>query len=167
MQISERTRGYRAVSASPSRVQFNHAVQFPLNLVAHKVAPAIAAGCPFVLKPAAKTPVGALIIGEVLAETGLPKGAFSILPCSNDDAAQLVEDERIALLSFTGGLVGWELKARAGRKKVVLELGGNAACIVDEDPGADLDSVVERLVSGAYYQSGQSCIGVQSIHAHA
>jgi acyl-CoA reductase-like NAD-dependent aldehyde dehydrogenase len=140
---------------------------FPLNLVAHKVAPAIAAGCPFVLKPAAKTPVGALIIGEVLAETDLPKGAFSILPCSNDDAGLLVEDERIALLSFTGGLVGWELKARAGRKKVVLELGGNAACIVDADPGRPLDEVVARLVSGAYYQSGQSCIGVQRIYAHA
>src|SRR5690606_37893004 len=104
---------------------------FPLNLVAHKVAPAIAAGCPFVLKPAAKTPLGALIIGEVLAETDLPPGAFSILPCSNEDAAALVEDERIALFSFTGGEVGWELKSRAGRKKVVLELGGNAACIVD------------------------------------
>ncbi len=139
---------------------------FPLNLVAHKVAPAIAAGCPFVLKPAAKTPVGALIIGEVLAETDLPKGAFSILPCSNEDAAQLVEDERIALLSFTGGLVGWDLKARAGRKKVTLELGGNAACIVDADPGAPLDDVVERLVFGAYYQSGQSCISVQRIYAH-
>jgi acyl-CoA reductase-like NAD-dependent aldehyde dehydrogenase len=139
---------------------------FPLNLVAHKVAPALAAGCPFVLKPAAKTPVGALIIGEVLAETDLPKGAFSILPCSNDDAGLLVEDERIALLSFTGGLVGWDLKARAGRKKVMLELGGNAACIVDAEPGQPLDAVVERLVFGAYYQSGQSCISVQRIHAH-
>src|SRR3546814_5717236 len=96
-------------------------------------------GCPFVLKPAAKTPVGALIIGAVLAETDLPKGAFSILPCSNDDAGLLVEDERIRLLSFTGGLVGWDLKARAGKKKVVLELGSNAACIVDDEPGLDLD----------------------------
>src|SRR5690606_572844 len=125
-----------------------------------------AAGCPFVLKPAAKTPVGALIIGEVLAETDLPKGAFSILACSNEDAAALTEDERIALLSFTGGLVGWELKARAGRKKVTLELGGNAACIVDADPGARLDHVVDRLVFGAYYQSGQSCISVQHILVH-
>jgi acyl-CoA reductase-like NAD-dependent aldehyde dehydrogenase len=169
LAISPRTRGYRGmvkrvpVGACGFITPFN----FPLNLVAHKVAPAIAAGCPFVLKPAAKTPVGALIMGEVLAETGLPKGAFSILPCSNDDAAILVEDERIALLSFTGGLVGWDLKARAGRKKVVLELGGNAACIVDADPGAKLDHVVERLVSGAYYQSGQSCIGVQRIYVHA
>ena len=168
LQVSPRTRGYRGmvkrvpVGACAFITPFN----FPLNLVAHKVAPAIAAGCPFVLKPAAKTPVGALIIGEVLAETDLPKGAFSILPCSNEDASILVEDERIALLSFTGGLVGWDLKARAGRKKVVLELGGNAACIVDADPGATLGHVVERLVSGAYYQSGQSCIAVQRIYVH-
>jgi acyl-CoA reductase-like NAD-dependent aldehyde dehydrogenase len=168
MEISKRTRGYRGmvkrvpIGACAFITPFN----FPLNLVAHKVAPAIAAGCPFVLKPAAKTPVGALIIGAVLAEADLPKGAFSILPCSNEDAGLLVEDERIKLLSFTGGLVGWELKARAGRKKVVLELGGNAACIVDDEPGVDLDAVVERIVFGAYYQSGQSCIGVQRIFAH-
>ena len=169
LEISKRTRGYRGlVKRVPiGPCAFITPFNFPLNLVAHKVAPAIAAGCPFVLKPAAKTPVGALLIGEVLAETDLPDGAFSILPCSNDDAGLLVEDERIKLLSFTGGLVGWELKARAGRKKVTLELGGNAACIVDEDPGADLDHVVERLVSGAYYQSGQSCISVQRIYVHA
>ena len=169
LQISKRTRGYRGmvkrvpIGACAFITPFN----FPLNLVAHKVAPAIAAGCPFVLKPAPKTPVGALILGEILAETDLPKGAFSILPCSNEDASLLVEDERIALLSFTGGLVGWELKARAGRKKVTLELGGNAACIIDADPGVSLDQVVERLVFGAYYQSGQSCISVQQIHVHA
>lgn len=168
LAISPRTQAYRGftrqmpVGACSFITPFN----FPLNLVAHKVAPAIAAGCPFVLKPAAKTPVGALIIGEVLAETDLPEGAFSILACSNEDAAALTEDERIALLSFTGGLVGWELKARAGRKKVTLELGGNAACIVDADPGLPLDDVVERLVFGAYYQSGQSCISVQHILAH-
>lgn len=169
LEISPRTRGYRGmVKRVPIGVcAFITPFNFPLNLVAHKVAPAIAAGCPFVLKPAAKTPVGALIIGEVLAETDLPKGAFSILPCSNDDAALLVEDERIKLLSFTGGLVGWDLKARAGHKKVTLELGGNAACIVDSDPGADLDYVVERLLFGAYYQSGQSCISVQRIYAHS
>ena len=169
MEISKRTRGYRGmvkrVPVGPCA--FITPFNFPLNLVAHKVAPAIAAGCPFVLKPAAKTPVGALIIGAVLAETDLPKGAFSILPCSNDDAGLLVEDARIKLLSFTGGLVGWDLKARAGKKKVVLELGGNAACIVDDDPGLDLDAVAERIVFGAYYQSGQSCIGVQRIFAHA
>jgi acyl-CoA reductase-like NAD-dependent aldehyde dehydrogenase len=169
LQVSQRTRGYRGmvkrvpVGACGFITPFN----FPLNLVAHKVAPAIAAGCPFVLKPAAKTPIGALIIAGVLAETDLPPGAFSVLPCSNEDAGLLVEDDRIALLSFTGGLVGWDLKARAGRKKVTLELGGNAACIVDADPGLPLDTVVERLVSGAYYQSGQSCISVQRIFVHA
>ena len=169
LQVSPRTRGYRGmvkrvpIGACGFITPFN----FPLNLVAHKVAPAIAAGCPFVLKPAAKTPVGALIIAQVLAETDLPEGAFSVLPCSNSDAGRLVEDDRIALLSFTGGLVGWDLKARAGRKKVTLELGGNAACIVDADPGLPLDAVVERLVSGAYYQSGQSCISVQRIFVHA
>lgn len=169
LQISPRTRGYRGMTrrVPVGLCSFITPFNFPLNLVAHKVAPAIAAGCPFVLKPSEKTPIGALIIGEVLAETDLPKGAFSVLPCSNDDAAQLVEDERIALLSFTGGLVGWDLKARAGRKKVTLELGGNAACIIDADPGAPLDEVVERMVFGAYYQSGQSCISVQRIYAHA
>lgn len=168
LQLSPRTHGYRGMTRRvPVGVcSFITPFNFPLNLVAHKVAPAIAAGCPFVLKPAAKTPLGALIIGEVLAETDLPAGAFSILPCSNEDASALVEDERIALFSFTGGEVGWELKSRAGRKKVVLELGGNAACIVDADPGRDLDAVVRRLVSGAYYQSGQSCISVQRILAH-
>ena len=168
LQISKRTRGYRGmvkrVPVGPC--SFITPFNFPLNLVAHKVAPAIAAGCPFVLKPAVKTPIGALIIGEILAETDLPKGAFSVICCSNEDAAALTEDERIALLSFTGGLIGWELKARAGRKKVTLELGGNAACIVDDDPGVPLDQVVERLVFGAYYQSGQSCISVQRIYAH-
>ena len=169
LQISERTVGYRGmVKRVPIGVcslitPFN----FPLNLVAHKVAPAIAAGCPFVLKPALKTPIGALIIAGILAETDLPAGAFSVVTCSDEDASPLVEDDRIALLSFTGGLIGWDLKARSGRKKVVLELGGNAACIVDADPGVALDEVVKRLVSGAYYQSGQSCIGVQRIYAHA
>src|SRR6476620_9291553 len=168
LQISPRTRGYRGmVKRVPIGVcAFITPFNFPLNLVAHKVAPAIAAGCPFVLKPALKTPVGALIIGEVLAETDLPKGAFSIVTCSNEDAGLLVEDPRIALLSFTGGMVGWDLKARAGRKKVTLELGGNAACIVDVDPGQPLDDVVERMVFGAYYQSGQSCISVQRILVH-
>ena len=138
---------------------------FPLNLVAHKVAPAIAAGCPFVLKPASATPLGALVIGEILAETKLPKGAFSILPMSAADAAPLVEDERLKLLSFTGSPeVGWELKRRAGKKKVALELGGNAAVIVERD--ADLADAVQRIVFGAFYQSGQSCIKTQRILVH-
>ena len=107
---------------------------FPLNLVAHKVAPAIAVGCPFVLKPSSRTPLGALIIGEILAETELPKGAFSILPCSRQDADPFTTDARFKLLSFTGSpQVGWDMKARCGKKKIVLELGGNAAVVVDSD----------------------------------
>jgi len=168
LELASRLDGYhgytRRVPLGP--VSFITPFNFPLNLVAHKVAPAIAAGCPFVLKPAEKTPIGALIIGEILAETDLPKGAFSILTLDGKHAAPLVEDERFKLLSFTGGQIGWELKARAGRKKVVLELGGNAACIVDADQGPHLNRVVERLIFGAFYQSGQSCIGVQRIYAH-
>ncbi|MFA7322494.1 MAG: aldehyde dehydrogenase family protein, partial [Dokdonella sp.] len=138
-----------------------------LNLAAHKVAPGIAAGCPFVLKPASRTPIGALIIGEVLAETDLPKGAFSILPAHRDGADLFTTDDRLKLLSFTGSpAVGWDLKARAGKKKVVLELGGNAACIIDADQRERLDAVIERVIFGAFYQSGQSCIGVQRILVH-
>jgi acyl-CoA reductase-like NAD-dependent aldehyde dehydrogenase len=102
----------------------------------------------------------------VLAETDLPEGAFSVVPCQIADIAPLVEDPRLRLLSFTGSKIGWDLKARAGQKKVVLELGGNAACIVDADQGDDLDAVAERLAFGAFYQSGQSCISVQRILAH-
>lgn len=168
LEISARTRGYRGfVKRVPiGPCSFITPFNFPLNLVAHKVAPAIAAGCPFVLKPSERTPIGALIIGAVLAETDLPKGAFSILPCNVEDADPFVEDERLKLLSFTGGQIGWELKKRAGKKKVVLELGGNAACIVDADQRPRLDFVVARLVSGTFYQSGQSCIGVQRILVH-
>ena len=138
---------------------------FPLNLTAHKIAPALAVGCPFVLKPASLTPVGALLIGEILAETDLPKGAFSILPCKRDGAALFTEDPRFKLLSFTGSpAVGWDLKAKAGKKKVVLELGGNAACIIDAD--ANIADTVERVIFGAFYQSGQSCIKAQRILVH-
>jgi acyl-CoA reductase-like NAD-dependent aldehyde dehydrogenase len=169
LEISPRTRGYRGfVKRVPlGPCAFITPFNFPLNLVAHKVAPAIAAGCPFVLKPSEKTPIGALIIGEALAETDLPRGAFSVLPCKIEDADPFVEDERLKLLSFTGGQVGWDLKKRAGRKKVVLELGGNAACIVDADQRERLDFVIERLISGSFYQSGQSCIKVQRILVHA
>ena len=170
LEISARARGYRGftrrVPIGPCA--FVSPFNFPLNLAAHKIAPAIAAGCPFVLKPASRTPIGALIIGEVLAQTELPAGAFSILPAHREGADLFTTDPRLKLLSFTGSpAVGWALKARAGQKKVVLELGGNAACIVDADQGADLDRVVERLVFGAYYQSGQSCISVQRILVHA
>lgn len=138
---------------------------FPLNLVAHKVAPAIAAGCPWILKPALRTPVSALLLGEILADCDLPPGAFSILTCEHDAARPLVEDDRIKFLSFTGSpAAGWQLKAQAGRKRVALELGGNAACIVDRD--ADLIRAVERITFGAFYGSGQSCISVQRILIH-
>ena len=167
MGISARADAYRGmwkrVPLGP--VSFIAPFNFPLNLVAHKVAPAIAIGCPFVLKPASLTPVGALVIGEILAETDLPEGAFSILPCRRDGATLFTTDPRLKLLSFTGSQdVGWELKSRAGKKKVILELGGNAAVIVDED--TDLDDAVQRITIGAFYQSGQSCIGVQRIMVH-
>jgi acyl-CoA reductase-like NAD-dependent aldehyde dehydrogenase len=167
LDISPRAKGYmgmwKRVPIGPC--SFISPFNFPLNLAAHKIAPAIAVGCPFVMKPASKTPLGALIMGEVLAETDLPEGAFSILPASRDGADLFTEDDRLKLLSFTGSPgVGWDLKAKAGKKPVVLELGGNAAVIVDKD--ADLDHALERIIFGAFYQSGQSCIGVQRIIIH-
>ena len=133
--------------------------------MAHKVGPAIAAGNPFIVKPASLTPVSALILGEILSEAGLPEGAFSILPLGREDAENLAGDPRMKLLSFTGSPdVGWRLKSLAGRMKVSLELGGNAACVVDE--GADLDNVTQRITAGAFGQAGQSCISVQRIFAH-
>jgi acyl-CoA reductase-like NAD-dependent aldehyde dehydrogenase len=167
LEISARARGYSAmwkrVPIGPC--SFISPFNFPLNLAAHKIAPALAIGCPFVMKPASLTPIGALLIGEVLAETDLPEGAFSILPASRKGADLLTTDDRLKLLSFTGSPdVGWDLKARAGKKTVVLELGGNAACLVDAD--ADLDDAVGRVVFGAFYQSGQSCISVQRIIVH-
>jgi len=167
MDIAERTEGWMGMTKKVpiGPVSLITPFNFPYNLVAHKVAPAIAAGCPFVLKPADKTPVGALLIGEILAETDLPEGAFSILPLDVEDAAPLTEDDRLKLLSFTGSdKIGWMLKSKAGKKPVVMELGGNAACLVDAD--ADLDDAVDRLVFGAFYQSGQSCISVQRVQVH-
>ena len=167
LDISPRAKGYQGmwkrVPVGPC--SFISPFNFPLNLAAHKIAPAIAVGCPFVMKPASRTPLGAIIMGEILAETDLPEGAFSILPASRDGADLFTEDDRLKLLSFTGSPdVGWALKAKAGKKKVVLELGGNAAVIIDED--ADLDDALERVIFGAFYQSGQSCIGVQRIIIH-
>lgn len=167
LDISPRAKDYQGmwkrVPIGPC--SFISPFNFPLNLAAHKIAPAIAIGCPFVMKPASKTPLGAIIMGEILAETNLPKGAFSILPASRDGADLFTVDDRLKLLSFTGSPgVGWDLKAKAGKKKVVLELGGNAAVIVDHD--ADLDDALERIIFGAFYQSGQSCIGVQRIIVH-
>ena len=168
LDIAPRAKGYLGIwkRVPIGACSFISPFNFPLNLAAHKVAPALAIGCPFVLKPASRTPLGAIIIGEVLAETDLPPGAFSILPASRDGAEQFTTDPRLKLLSFTGSpAVGWDLKARAGKKKVTLELGGNAAVIVDRD--ADLDDAVARIVFGSFYQSGQSCIGVQRIIVHA
>jgi glyceraldehyde-3-phosphate dehydrogenase (NADP+) len=136
---------------------------FPLNLAAHKVAPAIAAGCSIVLKPPSKDPLVMLRIADYLAETNLPKGAVSILPMDRPTGDRMVADDRFKLLSFTGSpSVGWKMKAEAGKKKVVLELGGNAGAIVDET--ADLDWAVARLAFGAFAYAGQVCISVQRIY---
>lgn len=135
---------------------------FPLNLVAHKLAPAIAAGCPVVLKPASQTPISALKLAAIIAEAGWPAEALSVLPLNSKDAAPLVEDERFKLLTFTGSpSVGWDMKRRAGRKRVTLELGGNAGVIVHSD--ADLDLAAKRCVAGGFSYAGQSCISVQRI----
>jgi glyceraldehyde-3-phosphate dehydrogenase (NADP+) len=138
---------------------------FPLNLCAHKVAPALAAGCSIFLKPAPGTPLTALRLGEAVSEAGAPEGACTVIPCDNALAPRLVEDERFQVFSFTGSdKVGWQLKAEAGRKKVILELGGNAAVIVHRD--ADLDAACRRILVGAFSYSGQVCISVQRVYAH-
>jgi acyl-CoA reductase-like NAD-dependent aldehyde dehydrogenase len=138
---------------------------FPLMLVAHKVAPALAAGNPIVLRPASQTPVSSFRLAQIVLEAGWPEGGIAVVPSSTVDAAPLVEDDRIKLLTFTGSpAVGWSLKARAGRKRVTLELGGNAAVIVVR--GADVSFAAERIAWGATVQSGQSCISVQRVYVH-
>ena len=135
---------------------------FPLNLVAHKVAPAIAAGCSMVLKPAPQTPLCSLLLAECVQAAGWPDGGLNVLPLSNDDASLLVTDDRIKLISFTGSVpVGWDIKRRAGKKKVALELGGNAGAIIHSD--ADLAYAAERCISGGFGYAGQTCISVQRI----
>ena len=135
---------------------------FPLNLVAHKVAPAIAAGCPLVLKPAPQTPFTAMLLAEAVQQAGWPDGGLNVLPLSNEDAGLLVTDERIKLISFTGSAaVGWQIKKNCGKKKVVLELGGNAGVIVHSD--ADLAYAADRCVVGGFSYAGQTCISVQRI----
>jgi acyl-CoA reductase-like NAD-dependent aldehyde dehydrogenase len=135
---------------------------FPLNLVAHKVAPAIASGCPIILKPAPQAPLSAFLLAEAVEQAGLPDGAFNVLPLSNEDAGSLVTDDRIKLISFTGSApVGWDIKRRAGKKKVVLELGGNAGVIVHGD--TDVAWAAERCVAGGFSYAGQTCISVQRI----
>jgi glyceraldehyde-3-phosphate dehydrogenase (NADP+) len=138
---------------------------FPLNLALHKLTPAIAAGNTIVLKPATKTPLVMLTIAEIVHEAGLPEGAVSIFPVSNDGAEAMVKDERFRLLTFTGSSsVGWRLKAIAGTKRVLLELGGNAGVILDES--APLEYATERLLRGSFSYAGQSCISVQRIYVH-
>lgn len=140
---------------------------FPLNLVAHKVAPAIAAGAPIVVKPAPKTPLTALALGEVLSATDLPAGSWSILPVPNSAAPGLVADPRLPVVSFTGsGPVGWSIKESVPRKHVALELGGNGGVLVCDD-WTDLDFAAKRIATFAMYQAGQSCISVQRVYAHA
>lgn len=139
---------------------------FPLNLVAHKVAPAIAAGCPMIIKPASATPVSALELARIIKNSGLPKKAFSVLPMSHKDSNALIEDDRIKKLSFTGSPdVGWQLKSRCRKKKITLELGGNAAAIIT--PSADINEAVAKCVTGAFAYSGQVCIHTQRIFVNS
>lgn len=167
LAVTEAAASYRGMTqrVPVGAVSLISPFNFPLNLTAHKIAPAIVAGCPFVLKPASLTPISAIIIAEVLAETDLPQGAFSVVPCHRDAADSMVTDDRFKLLSFTGSdQVGWDMKARCGRKKVVLELGGNAAVMLEDD--TDVDAALDRLIAGGYSQAGQVCISVQRILAH-
>jgi acyl-CoA reductase-like NAD-dependent aldehyde dehydrogenase len=135
---------------------------FPLNLVAHKVAPAIAAGCPIVLKPAPQTPLSSLLLAEVIQQAGWPDGGFNVVLLSNEDSRLLVTDDRIKLISFTGSAaVGWAIKSNAGKKKVLLELGGNSGVIVHSD--ADLAYAADRCVTGSFAYAGQACNSLQRI----
>lgn len=136
---------------------------FPMNLAVHKIAPAIAAGCPIILKPSTNTPLSTLALASIINETSLPKGAISILPMSRKEGNQLVTDDRFKLLSFTGSpYVGWKMKSDAGRKKVLLELGGNAGMVIAES--ADLDLAVQKALIGGFAYSGQVCIHAQRIY---
>jgi glyceraldehyde-3-phosphate dehydrogenase (NADP+) len=138
---------------------------FPLNLVAHKMAPCLAIGSSMVLKPARQTPLEALTLAEIIHEAGAPPGAFNVVNCEPAVGEKLATDDRFPFLSFTGSVgVGWRLKQKAWKKRVTLELGGNAACIVHGD--ADLDYAVQKCIAGGFGQSGQSCISVQRILVH-
>ncbi|SDY71758.1 succinate semialdehyde dehydrogenase [Micromonospora pattaloongensis] len=142
---------------------------FPLNLVAHKVAPALAVGAPIVVKPAPATPLSALLLGELLAETELPAGMFSVLPLPNDRTAALVRDPRLPVVSFTGsGPVGADIRRAVPDKHVTLELGGNAAAVICEDWNGDEDLTwaAQRIATFSNYQAGQSCIAVQRVYVH-
>ncbi|MBA2628371.1 MAG: aldehyde dehydrogenase family protein [Gemmatimonadales bacterium] len=138
---------------------------FPILLAAHKLAPAIACGATMVLKPPPQDPLSTMVLAEIIGAAGYPDGAISILPCSNDDAAPLIDDPRVRMISFTGSArVGWMMRGRAPMKRVALELGGNAAVLVEQD--ADIEHAVRRCVFGGYTYSGQSCISAQRILVH-
>jgi glyceraldehyde-3-phosphate dehydrogenase (NADP+) len=138
---------------------------FPLNLVAHKVAPAMAAGNPIILRPATQTPISSFKLAEIVLEAGWPAGGIAVVPCTTANAAPLIEDDRIKVLTFTGSpAVGWALKSKAGRKMVTLELGGNAGTIVHKD--TDVEYAAARVAWGAYSYAGQSCISVQRVYTH-
>jgi acyl-CoA reductase-like NAD-dependent aldehyde dehydrogenase len=138
----------------------------PLLLVAHKLAPALAAGCPCIVRPASKTPLSALSMGEIFVEAGAPPAAVTVIPCRTELAERMVRDERVKIVSFTGSAeVGWRLQKVAATARVTLELGGNGAVIVE--PDANLDYVAERCAFGGFLRAGQACISVQRLYAHA
>ena len=138
---------------------------FPMNLAVHKIAPAIAAGCPIILKPATATPLSTLALAKIIATTRLPLGALSVLPCDRETGMGLVTDERIKLLSFTGSpQVGWQMKEKCGKKKTVLELGGNAGVIICAS--SDLKDIIQKCINGAFAYSGQVCIHAQRFFVH-
>lgn len=138
---------------------------FPLNLAVHKLAPAIAAGNPIILKPSRNTPLSTLFLAKIIAKSDLPKGAVSIIPMDRESGNQLVTDERFKLLTFTGSPnVGWKMKSDAGKKKVLLELGGNAGVIVSDT--ADIEFAINRTIMGGFAYSGQVCIHAQRIYVH-
>lgn len=138
---------------------------FPLNLVAHKVAPCLATGNTMVVKPATKTPLTALLLAEVCVDAGVPAGQLNFVTCANEDAHHLITDDRVKKVTFTGSpAVGWQLKAQCGKKKITLELGGNAGCIVHSD--ADLAAAIPMIAAGGFGQAGQSCISVQRVLIH-
>jgi acyl-CoA reductase-like NAD-dependent aldehyde dehydrogenase len=139
---------------------------FPLNLIAHKLAPAVAVGAPVVLKPPPQCPLTGFVLGDILHDSGLPDGGLSVLHCAPETAQRMVEDDRMKVLSFTGSdSVGWKLKSVAGKKQVLLELGGNAPCVIDE--GVDLDAILPSIVQGSWANAGQVCIKVQRVLVHA
>jgi acyl-CoA reductase-like NAD-dependent aldehyde dehydrogenase len=167
VDIEPHTKGFHAqtVMVPIGPVAAISPFNFPLNLVAHKLAPALAVGATMVLKPARQTPLEALALAQAVEEAGAPAGAFNVVNCDPELGERLATDERFPILTFTGSVgVGWRLKKLAWKKRVTLELGGNAACIVHED--ADLDYAVAKCLAGGFGQAGQSCISVQRILLH-